>query len=82
MALNSAAAGQPIEYATGGDVTVNAILNQGKMYVLGAGAGALSLSADLDSAAANTRYGTFMAVATSTTNLRLGITVAGVQKNP
>ncbi len=80
LALNQAYAGGPIEYATGGDVTVTVTggLITGKVYVLGAGAGGLSLSADLDSAAANTRYGTIMAVAVSATLLRLGITVSGV----
>ena len=81
MALNSAAVGQPVEYATGGDVTINAVLGQGKAYVLGGGAGTLAPAEDLNNATANTRYGTQMGVATSTTNLRLGINVSGVLKN-
>jgi hypothetical protein len=72
--------GQPIEYATGGDVTVTVTgnLTPGKVYVLGANAGGISLSADLD--AASNRYGTIMGVATSTTNLRLSIMASGVLK--
>jgi hypothetical protein len=82
MALNNAAVGQPVEYATSGDVTVNAVLGQGKAYVLGGGAGTLAPAEDLNNATANTRYGTQIGVATSTTNLRLGINVSGVLKNP
>ncbi|MEP7286646.1 MAG: hypothetical protein ABI947_12865 [Chloroflexota bacterium] len=78
VALNSASSGQPVEYATSGDVTFTNLLATSKVYVLGSGAGGLSLSADLDSAATNTRYGTVIGVATSGTNLRLSIVTSGV----
>jgi hypothetical protein len=77
IALNSVAADQPIAYATGGDVTFNAALTAATVYVVGAAAGGISPSADLDSST-NTRYGTVLGIATSTTNLRLGINVSDV----
>src|SRR5258708_26351780 len=73
LALNQAYAGGPIDYATGGDVTVTVTggLITGKGYVLGAGAGGLSLSADLGSAATNTPYWTIMGGALRSTLLPL-----------
>ncbi len=80
LAVNTAASGQPIEYVTGGDVamTTTPALVPGKVYVLGTGIGGLSLSADLDAASPSTRYGSVIGVATTTTNLRIGIVNSGV----
>jgi hypothetical protein len=80
VALNTAAADQPLAYATAGDVTVGSVLTNATVYVLGSAAGALSPSADLD-ASTNARYGTVVGIATSATNLRVGIISSGVQ-NP
>lgn len=80
IALNGAAADQPVAYAVSGDVTFNAALTAATVYVLGSTAGTISASADLDSSS-NTRFGTVLGIATSTTNLRVGINAAGV-KNP
>jgi len=77
LAVNSAASNQPIEYATGNDLTVNSVLTAGAVYVLGNAAGTISASADLD-ASINTRYGTILGIATSATNLRLGPLASGV----
>lgn len=77
IALNGASAGQPVNYAVSGDVTFNAVLTAATTYVLGSVAGAISPSADLDSSS-NTRYGTVLGMATSTTNLRVGIIASGV----
>jgi len=77
LAVNSAVANQPIEYATGGDLTVNSLLTPATVYVLGSNPGFLSPSADLD-ASTNSRYGTILGIATSTTNLRLGPLASGV----
>jgi hypothetical protein len=77
IALNGASADQPIAYAISGDVTFNAALTAATVFVLGSAAGALSPSADLDSST-NARYGTVLGIATSTTNLRVGIVASGV----
>ena len=81
IAVDNASSGQPVEYVSLGDVTFNAVLSPGKMYVLGANAGGISLSADLDAAGANTRYGNFVGVATSSTNLRVGIVNSDVLRS-
>jgi hypothetical protein len=80
IALNGASTDQPVAYAVSGDVTFNAALTAATVYVVGSAAGTISPSADLD-ASSNTRYGTVLGIATSTTNLRVGINPSGVQ-NP
>lgn len=78
VALNNApGANQPVTYANGGDVTFNAVLTAGTIYVVsGAAGGGIAPSADLDSG--TTWYATILGVATSTTNLRLSIKASGV----
>jgi predicted transcriptional regulator len=80
IALNGASSGQPVAYAFSGDVTFNAVLTAATVFVLGSAAGGISASADLDSSS-NTRYGVVLGIATSTTNLRMGVIISGV-KNP
>lgn len=80
IALNGASAGQPVAYAFSGDVTFNAVLTAATVYVLGSAAGGISASADLDSSS-NTRYGVVLGISTSTSNLRVGVIMSGVQ-NP
>ncbi len=80
IALNGASAGQPVSYAVSGDVTFNSIFTAATVYTLGGAAGAIAPSADLD-ASSNTRYGTVVGIATSGTNLRLGIVASDV-RNP
>ena len=81
IALNTAATGQPIAFATSGDVTFNAVLGAASLYVLsGANAGGIAPSVDLDTST-DTWYGVILGIATSATNLRLGIVRSGV-KNP
>jgi hypothetical protein len=78
IAVNSTdVAGQPIEYVTAGDVALGSILTAATVYVLGSGAGGISISDDLHSSS-NTRYGTVLGIATSTSNLRVGIVASGV----
>jgi hypothetical protein len=77
IALHGASDGQPIAYAYSGDVTFNAVLTAATTYVLGSAAGGISPSADLDSSS-NTRYGVVLGMATSTTNLRMGLIASGV----
>jgi hypothetical protein len=71
IALNGAETDHPLEYATGGDVTYNAGLTAGTVYVVSATAGGVAPSADLD--AASTWYATILGVASSTTNLKVSI---------
>lgn len=81
IALNGAATGQPIAYATAGDVTFNSAFTAASLYVLsGVNAGGIAPSVDLDSSP-NTWYGVLLGISTSATNLRLGIVKSGV-KNP
>ncbi len=85
VAVNSASTGQPVEYASAGDVTMTVTapagyLKPGEVYVLGSAAGTISPSADLD-ATTNTRYGTIIGIGVTATKLRLAIMASGV-KNP
>lgn len=74
IALHAALTGQPIAYATGGDVAMTTLI-VGQIYVCSANAGGLAPSADLD-LSTGTNYATFIGVSTSAGNLRLGITVS------
>jgi hypothetical protein len=75
IALHGASVDQPIAYATTGDVTFNAVLTAGTVYVLGGASGGISPSADLDSN--NNRYGVVLGISTSTTVLRMGVIISG-----
>jgi hypothetical protein len=75
MALDGGDAGQTIEVAIDGDVTLNAGLTAGTVYVQSATAGKIAPSADMDTA--TTWYCSVVGVSTSTTNLRLGIRQSG-----
>ena len=77
VALDQAAPGQPITYATQGDVTYNAVLTAGQIYVVSAAnAGGVAPYSDLVS----TNYVGVLGVATSTTNLHLDISPTTAQK--
>lgn len=67
VALHAAAAGQPIAYQDGGNLTLNAVLTAGKVYVLSATAGGIAPVADL---AAGWRT-SLVGIALSTTSLML-----------
>jgi hypothetical protein len=75
IALNSCAAGQPCSYATSGDVTFNAVLTAGAVYVLSSTAGGIAPVADL----ASDDYVTILGVASTTTNLTININASGHQ---
>lgn len=79
IALHAAAIGQPIAYATGGALTVNAVLGVGKNYVVSANAGGLAPTADLDGTS-GTNFSTIIGDATTTTNLQINILASGVVK--
>lgn len=75
MALNDAAAGQPVEYATGGDVDVgSAEVTQGTIYVL-SDSGAMAPAADL----ASNDYVTVLGIGKDGNTLTLSIKATGVQ---
>ncbi len=77
IALDGAASGQPVAYATGGDVTFNSAFTTVSVYVLSAAnAGGIAPNTDL----ATGNWGTVLGMATSATNLRLGLIASGAQK--
>lgn len=75
VALNSCAANQPCSYATEGNVTFNAVLTAGTIYVLSSTAGGIAPAADLASA----DYVTIVGVASSTTNMKIHMYASGAQ---
>lgn len=70
IALHGAASGQPLKYAAGGNLTINAVATKGVPYYVSTTAGGICPYGDL----AAGDYVTFLGIATSTTNLKLGIT--------
>ena len=74
IALNGAAIGQPIEYAASGDIDMGAIMTIGQVYIVGAGPG--GIAPEVDAGAGD--FVTILGVATTTSNLKLGITQSGV----
>lgn len=73
IALHGADDEQPIEYIVGGNLTFNAVLTVGKAYVVSANAGGIAPIADLATGWRTTLLG----IATSTTNLKMGLLVSG-----
>jgi hypothetical protein len=78
VALNSApGANQPVTYASDGNVLFNAVLTVGQAYVVSAAsAGGIAPYGDL----AATNFVGVLGVATSTTNLKLGLIPTSAQK--
>jgi hypothetical protein len=82
IALNTAGNGQPLAYATGGDITLptsggGTTMIQGGAYVLSAAnSGGIAPVADLTTG----NWVTLLGVATSATNFRLGLIISGAQK--
>jgi hypothetical protein len=75
IAAHGASDGQPIRYYGRGDVTFNAVLTAGEVYVASASAaGGIAPVGDVTTG----NFVTILGVATSTTNLKLGITASGV----
>lgn len=69
IALNGAATGQPVRYATSGNIDVGGVLVLGETYVVGAAAGAIAPVADI----AAGEFATILGIATSASNLKMGI---------
>lgn len=74
IALHGAAAGQPIEYAKSGLVTVGGTLVAGTAYYLSDTPGGIAPVADVGTG----EYPTILGIATSTTVLKLKIQESGV----
>lgn len=74
VSLNGAAVGQPVEYAVTGDVDMGVILSIGQTYVVGAAPGGIAPEVDVVTG----EFLTVIGVATTTSNLKLGILQSGV----
>lgn len=74
IALNDAAVGQHIAYAVGGEVTFNAVLAAGQVYIVGAAPGGIAPESD----AVAGEFVTILGVGVSTTSLKMGILQSGV----
>jgi hypothetical protein len=74
IALNAAAAGQPVAVVVNGPVTIGAALTPGVGYYLSANPGGIAPAADLGTG----QYPSFLGFAASATVLNLGIQQAGV----
>ena len=76
IALQDAAAGQPLRLMTSGNLGLGAILTVGTVYCLSATAGSVCPYADLTSA----DYVTILGIATTTSNLAVRIVNSGALK--
>ena len=76
IALHGASADQPLKYATSGNLTLSAVMTAGAVYVVSTNAGGIAPVADLGSG----DYVTLLGIATSTTNLKLSISVSATAK--
>lgn len=74
IALNDAALDQHITYVITGDVNMGVILAVGQTYIVGAAAGGIAPEAD----AGVGDFVTVLGVATTTSNLKMGILQSGV----
>jgi hypothetical protein len=76
IALHGASADQPLKYATSGNLTLSAVMTAGAVYVVSTNAGGIAPVADLGSG----DYVTLLGIATSTSNLKLSISVSATAK--
>ena len=76
IALHGASADQPLKYATSGNLTLSAVMTVGAVYVVSTNAGGIAPVADLGSG----DYVTLLGIATSTSNLKLSISVSATAK--
>ncbi len=79
IALNGGSVGQPIQIQTAGNVTMNAVLTAGAIYVLSIsnGAGGIAPAADLVSAGSGT-WASIIGIGNSTTSMQLVLWNSGV----
>lgn len=76
LSLHGASSGQPLKYATRGDVTFNSAFTVGQVYVASVNAGGIAPYSDL----ASGDYVSILGVATTATNLKLGILSSSIAK--
>lgn len=76
IALHGASDGQPLQYAYGGSLTFNSAFTVGQVYVASTNAGGIAPYSDLGSG----DYVTTLGVATSATNLKIGILYSATAK--
>lgn len=76
IALHGASDGQPLQYAYGGNLTFNSAFTVGQVYVASTNAGGIAPYSDLGSG----DYVTTLGVATSATNLKIGILYSATAK--
>jgi hypothetical protein len=76
IALHGAANGQPLKYATGGNLTFNTAFTTGDVVCVSTTAGGICPYADL----ASGDFVTVLGIATSTSNLRLQINASETAK--
>ena len=76
VALHGASADQPLKYATSGNLTLSAVMTAGAVYVVSTTAGGIAPVADLGSG----DYVTLLGIATSTSNLKISISVSATAK--
>lgn len=74
IALNSAEAGQPVTFQSGGDIDVGATLVVGETYVVGAAAGGIAPIVDV----VGTEFSTILGIATAAGVLKMGVLQSGV----
>lgn len=74
VALNDAAVDQPVSYAVTGEITFNAVLAAGQVYIVGAAPGGIAPEAD----AVAGEFVTVVGVGLSTTSMKMGLLQSGV----
>jgi hypothetical protein len=76
IAMHGASDGQPLQYCYGGNLTFNSAFTVGEVYVASTTAGGIAPYADL----ASGDFVTILGVATTATNLKIGILYSGIAK--
>ena len=76
IALHGASDGQPLQYCYGGNLTFNSAFTVGQVYVCSVNAGGIAPYADL----AAGDFVTILGVATTATNLKIGILYSATAK--
>jgi hypothetical protein len=77
LALHGASTGQPLKYATGGDITLSSVMTVGRIYLVSqATAGSLCVDADI----LQGDFVSIVGVASTATNLKIAINNSGVAR--
>lgn len=76
ISLHGAADGQPLKYATGGDLTFNSAFTVGVIYVVSTNAGGIAPDTDL----ASGDYVTILGIASTATNLKIKLNASETAK--